>query len=325
MHSDNEKQVSWFHAIHSTFSYYQALLKKDSKWLIPLQYDASTLHFVNLFLKDHELVSFNVNGTLEKIASCLPEDVPLSTLIADFSTYYVANNLALTQPELKLVAKQLANKKRTLESRKQTARLGPEFFLGDFKLENEKDGPNVFLFRDNVRKKIARNYSDFKQQDLETKKKISMSNWSEENFAKSVRSLYIFYSTHTSEFYTKRQLFKVIQIQQFTSGLARKSASNIVSKFNTFLIKNKFITQDYDDIKSITVNKDIPFPADNNELINLFKKFKELYYRRECSSTVSGTDVQRPLAKPAAAVSINKAAISFVLDDQDQQNSFVPH
>jgi hypothetical protein len=313
MQTVNEKQVSLFDAIQWVFGYYQGLHQGDSKPLFLPPHDPDTLHFVNWFLKETNYVSFNIDGTLKWVQPSFPDQFLLSSLISNFLQRYCVNKVALTQEKLKFLAKLPARRKR----RPETLPPVPKGYIGYFVLREKGDEPQEA--RDNEIQTITSNEDESQIRKSQLGKKIRISDWSESEFAQSVRLLYNFYASHDCQLYREEEIFGIINLGQFT--VSENKPSNVLRVFNKFLVANKFLTQVKENLYSIEVTKKL-FPDQDKELENLFKKFKTLYYKKQLPSNLTVADFERHHAKPAAAWP-NRAAISFIIDDSAQENSFV--
>ncbi len=320
-----------FHAIHSVYSHYQDLLEKKTKWLFALEYDATSIHFVNLFLKDNQFVYFNADGFLEKMGLPLPEDAQLLTLITDYSARYYINRLEITQGNFKLIAKL----RRSIEDQRRTQSEEPYFryytgplqrtslAAGFSKSATEMISTSIAKQKPEPPKSTPHqnreNYSS--QFGLTADKcipssKIRVSAWSPAEFAKSVRLLYEFYGESSADCFTRRKLFKHANLNRFTAAVNENNGSDILRVFNTFLLVNKFIKQNNNTLKSITVTRE-PFPTENLELETLFRQFKVGYYCTRSPSDRSVADFQQHHAKPAAASTVGKASINFLITESD--------
>ncbi len=326
----------FLHAIHSMYSHYQALLENNSKWLFVLEYNGATIHFVNLFLKEHQFVYFNFDGSLERMGFSLPKDAQLLTLITEYSHRYYFNRLAITHSNLQQIAKLSVFTEN--QKRKKTS---PYFFINysapslmqneavvvnfppaqevacapaqtttverGLKLEPPKPTPPVGLGN-----YVGEFYLTGERVNI---LKVRLNTWSEVEFAKSVRLLYEFYREEPKNHFTRKNLFNHAKLQQFTAAISKSTEGDILKVFNKFLRNNKFINQKNSILKSITTT-DKEFPPDDQALKDLFEQFKEEHYKKRLPTDVPVIAIQQHAAKPVA-VPLNKASINFIVSDAD--------
>jgi hypothetical protein len=314
----NEAQRSLFSAVHSIFGYYQALLNPHSEVSALPEYDLNTLHCVNLFLKENNYVRFSIDGTLIQVEPYLPNDILLSKLIANFMYSYSADNLASTQEQLKVLATLPANKKRPREA--VTKIPGAEHYMGYFSLNTTRE--KLEVAQDKIDQTPPMKQTRIQQYNPVIQKKSKVRDWSESEFVRSIRLIYNFYKARKPYSYNVSNIFGAANLKQFSSGSGKKCCYDVLAKFNSFLIKNNFITQTNNVLHSIAATDKV-FPAQDEELLKLLRQFKQDYYKKQLPSKFALADSQQHLAIPAAAGLPNKAALSFIIDELDE-NSVVP-
>jgi hypothetical protein len=163
---------------------------------------------------------------------------------------------------------------------------------------------------------------EFHTDRLDPQQTVRIVDWSESEFVKSIRLLYDCYRCHKHKFYTRKDLYSIAKLEQFTSAVNERTEADILRTFNKFLIQNELITQKNSILKSIEVTEK-PFPEDE-KLVNLFIQFKRPKYKKQ-SAEVAVPDFQRHHAKPAAAKIANRADLRFILNsDKDPEDYFLP-
>jgi hypothetical protein len=314
MQTATENQTNYLKPVQVIFDYYRDLFKEPSTPRHLPQYGQNIFHFTNLFLKESELVRFNMDGTLAQTADGLPNNIALVQLMFDFLNRYNEGHLSSTQEQFKFLA--TVSKKRKIEHKLATPSLIPdnhdESSLVDEKKEESKEAQG------GVSPAMSLTFTSYIETTPISKKRVS--DWSESEFAKSVRLIYNFYETHAAEYYLNKIIFRIAKLEQFTTGKGKSIAAATLSKFNQFLEKFGFITQSNKHLYSIQVTEK-EFPARDEELLKLFWQFKQYYYRKQLPSKLTVADFQRHHAKPPAAAipdqNDNKAAIRFILNEPE--------